>query len=159
MKFKQIGGDGRKTIANAREKEEGWNTADFSKTPEATQILEEHPGLREQIATCTAARCMSMNADTTDPKYEELYTLILKVLTIENRNDYHSLLQQVTKMKHANKRKNPQLYAAYDAVDKLLEIKATRAASSFQCNPEKNRKLPKLDTGQDAGIFGRSHGC
>ena len=50
----QIGDDGRKTIANAIEKEEGWNTAEFSKTPEATKILEEHPGLREQIATCNS---------------------------------------------------------------------------------------------------------
>ena len=86
-----------------------------------------------------------MNADTTDPtKYEELYTLILKVLTIENRNDYHILLRQVRKMKHANKHKNPQLYAAYDAVDKLLEIKATRAASSFRCNPAKTENYPNL---------------
>ena len=91
---------------------------------------------------CTAARCM--NADTTHPQYEELYTLIMKVLTIANKNDYHSLLRQVRKMKHANKRKNPQLYAAYDAVDNLLEIKATRAASSFRCNPAKTENYPNL---------------
>ena len=48
------GGDGRKTIANAIQADAGWNTAEFSKTPEATKILEEHPGLREQIATCNS---------------------------------------------------------------------------------------------------------
>ena len=148
----QIGDGGRKTIANAIEKEEGWNTAEFSKTPEATKILEARPGLKEQIATCTAAKCM--NVDTTDPEYKDLYTLILKVLTIENKNDHHSLLRQVRKMKHANKRKNPQLYAAYDAVDKLLEIKATRTASSFRCNPGKTENYPNLTLDEMLVILG-----
>ena len=139
-KFEQIGGDGRKTIANALEKEEGWNTVEFSNEPAAIKLLQARPGVREQIATCTAAKCM---ADTTDPKYQELYTLIMNVLTLENTNKYHSLLRQVRKKKHANKHKNPQLYAAYDAVDKLLKIKATRAASSFRCDPKKTERNKK----------------
>ena len=108
--YYEDGGDGRKAIANAIQADAGWNAAEFCKTPEATKILEEHPKLREQIATCTAARCM--NADTTHPQYKELYILIMKVLTIANKNDYHSLLRQVRKMKHANRHKNPQLYTA-----------------------------------------------
>ena len=55
----QIGDGGRKTIANAIQADAGWNTVQFSKTPEATKILQARPGLREQIATCTAAKCMN----------------------------------------------------------------------------------------------------
>ena len=36
------------------------------------------------------------------------------------------------------------MFEVYDAVDKLLEIKATRAALSFRCNPEKTEKYPHL---------------
>ena len=142
MKYKQDGRGGRDTIANAIKKEEGWNTAEFSKTPEATKILQARPGLREKIAACTAAKCMT--ADTANPQYQELYALIITVLTqkSENSNDYHSLLH-LRESKHANKHKNEQLFAVYDLVDKLLKIKATRAASSFRCNPKKTKNNKK----------------
>ena len=112
------GSRGRITIANARMNEEGWNTADFSKSPAATKILEEHPKLREQIEACTASRCMI--ADINHGQYKELRELIVKVLTLENKRECHNLLQLVRTMKHANKLKNPQLFEVYDAVDKLL---------------------------------------
>ena len=79
------GSRGRITIANARMNEEGWNTADFSKSPAATKILEEHPKLREQIKACTASRCMI--ADINHGQYKELRELIVKVLTLENKRE------------------------------------------------------------------------
>ena len=152
--FYQDGGDGCKTIANARKKDAGWNTAEFSNKPAATKILEEHPELREQIKDYTTARCL--NADINHTQYKELRELILKVLTHENNVECHSLKYLVRRMKHANRHKNAQLYAVYDAVDKLLGMK-TRAASSFRCDPEKTERNKKkhltLEDHQSSAAF------
>ena len=68
--YNQDSGRGRNTIANARKKEEGWNTADFSSDPAATKMLEEYPELREQIEACTTSLCMI--ADINHAQYKEL---------------------------------------------------------------------------------------
>ena len=91
--YNQDGGCGRNTIANARKKEEGWNTADFSSDPAATKMLEEYPKLREQIEACTTSLCMI--TDINHAQYKELCELIMKVLTVENKDKIHSLMQLV----------------------------------------------------------------
>ena len=68
----------------------------------------------------------------------------MKVLTFENRDGCHSLMQLISREKHANRHNNAQLYEVYDWVDKILGIKATRAASSFRYDPEKSKKYENL---------------
>ena len=70
--------------------------------------------------------------------------LIMKVLTGENKDEIHSLMQLVRRKLHVNRHQNAQLYEVYAMIDKMLGIKATRAASSFQCDPEKSKKYENL---------------
>ena len=80
----------------------------------------------------------------------------MKVLIFENRDGCHSLMRLVNREKHANRYNNAQLYEVYDWVDKILGIKATRAASSFRCDPEKSKKYENL-TLEDMLVFFAEH--
>ena len=56
-------------------------------------MLEEYPKLREQIEACTTSLCMI--TDINHAQYKELCELIMKVLTVENKDKIHSLMQLV----------------------------------------------------------------
>ena len=98
----------------------GCETMTFLDTPEASMILSQHKGLKEQLEWCSTAKCLI--ADPQDPlclKFQELINSILG----NGKHFDHSLFRT---------------HESYKIVGNLFGGMVPRSASVFRCNEDRN---------------------